>query len=296
MSGKSTYMRQVALIAVLAQAGSFVPARAARLPILDRIFTRVGASDDIAGGQSTFMREMAELTDILHNATEDSLVLLDEVGRGTSTTDGLAIARATTEFVHDEVGATTLFATHYHDLTELVDDLPDAFNLHFTVEKAAGEDGNPDVTFLHRVADGASSSSYGVEVAELAGVPPAVVERAREYVREGAGGAPARGDAGDDGDSDGGETASEAENAPTGESDTSADAQAPTNGRASEGTLAAYVDGIESDDGGEGATTTGAEADVLAELRELDVAQTTPLEALNALDDLKQRLDERDRD
>ncbi|MDS0294023.1 DNA mismatch repair protein MutS [Halogeometricum sp. S3BR5-2] len=292
MSGKSTYMRQVALIAVLAQAGSFVPARAARLPILDRIFTRVGASDDIAGGQSTFMREMAELTDILHNATEDSLVLLDEVGRGTSTTDGLAIARATTEFVHDEVGATTLFATHYHDLTELVEDLPDAFNLHFTVEKAEGEDGNPDVTFLHRVADGASSSSYGVEVAELAGVPPAVVERAREYVRE-SGAIPA--------DANGGEGPDEAEmrtssdDAPAGESDTSADAQAPTNGRASEGTLAAYVDGIESDEGAEGTTTTGAEADVLAELRELDVAQTTPLEALNALDDLKQRLDERDR-
>ncbi|MFB6252133.1 MAG: DNA mismatch repair protein MutS, partial [Halobellus sp.] len=135
MSGKSTYMRQVALICLLAQAGSFVPADAAELPVLDRLFTRVGASDDIAGGQSTFMREMAELTDILHDATEESLVLLDEVGRGTSTADGLAIARATTEFIHDEVGATTLFATHYHDLTDLADDLPDAFNLHFTVSK-----------------------------------------------------------------------------------------------------------------------------------------------------------------
>ncbi|MDS0299888.1 DNA mismatch repair protein MutS [Halogeometricum sp. S1BR25-6] len=294
MSGKSTYMRQVALIAVLAQAGSFVPAREARLPILDRIFTRVGASDDIAGGQSTFMREMAELTDILHDATEESLVLLDEVGRGTSTTDGLAIARATTEFIHDEVGATTLFATHYHDLTELVEDLPNAFNLHFTVEKTEGSDGNPDVTFLHRVADGASSSSYGVEVAELAGVPPAVVERAREYVREGEDATPA--DADGDGGSDGDEArGSPDDDASTGESATPADAQASANGRASEGTLAAYVDGIESDDAADGPSTTDAAADVLADLRALNVAKTTPLEALNALDELKQRLDERDR-
>nr|WP_193363644.1 DNA mismatch repair protein MutS [Halogeometricum pallidum] len=295
MSGKSTYMRQVALVCVLAQAGSFVPARAARLPILDRIFTRVGASDDIAGGQSTFMREMAELTDILHNATGDSLVLLDEVGRGTSTTDGLAIARATTEFVHDEVGATTLFATHYHDLTALVEDLSDAFNLHFTVEKTEGDGGTPDVTFLHRVADGASSSSYGVEVAELAGVPPAVVERAREYVGEGGG------TIGADGDENGDETSgveartSPDDDASAGESDTPVDPQASTNGRASEdGTLAAYVDGIDADGAAGGAATADAEADVLSELRELNVAKTTPLEALNALDELKQRLDERD--
>ena len=305
MSGKSTYMRQVALICVLAQAGSFVPARAARLPMLDRIFTRVGASDDIAGGQSTFMREMAELTDILHNATEDSLVLLDEVGRGTSTTDGLAIARATTEFVHDEVGATTLFATHYHDLTALGEDLPDAFNLHFTVEKTEREGQEPEVTFLHRVADGPSSSSYGVEVAKLAGVPPTVVERAREYVR----------------DADSTETGDE--RGRSGESDTPVAAQTRTNGRADgdgadgddgdstagesddgadgtpatdepgdgprDGTLAAYVDGIEAAEDG---STTDAEDDVLAEIRSLDVAGTTPLEALNALDRLKRRLDD----
>ena len=180
MSGKSTYMRQVALHAVLAQAGSFVPADAASLPTLDRVFTRVGASDDIAGGQSTFMREMTELTAILHGATANSLVLLDEVGRGTATTDGRAIARAAVEFLHDEVGATTLFATHYHDLTTLADDRDRVRNLHFRVanEGAASE----EVTFLHRVAPGAASSSYGVEVAREAGVPTPVVERARALV------------------------------------------------------------------------------------------------------------------
>jgi DNA mismatch repair protein MutS len=177
MSGKSTYMRQVALIVVLAQIGGFVPADAATLPIVDRVFTRVGASDDIAGGQSTFMREMAELTAILHEASPNSLVLLDEVGRGTSTTDGRAIARATVEFLHDEVGATTLFATHYHDLTELAEGYDRVRNLHFAADR---EDG--DVTFLHRIAEGPASSSYGVEVARLAGVPDPVVERARTLV------------------------------------------------------------------------------------------------------------------
>ncbi|SFR50716.1 DNA mismatch repair protein MutS [Halogeometricum limi] len=289
MSGKSTYMRQVALVCILAQAGSFVPAREAHLPILDRIFTRVGASDDIAGGQSTFMREMAELTDILHDATEDSLVLLDEVGRGTSTTDGLAIARATTEFVHDEVGATTLFATHYHDLTALGESLPNAFNLHFTVEKTEREGEEPEVTFLHRVADGASSSSYGVEVAQLAGVPDAVVDRAREFIGES--------------ESDSGTTSDAATTPTDGESDTHAENQLRTNGRTDDGaeprdddspdgTLAAYVDGIEPDDGrGE---TTATEREILDEIRSLDVAGTTPLEALNTLDRLRQRLDDGD--
>jgi DNA mismatch repair protein MutS len=177
MSGKSTYMRQVALTCLLAQIGSFVPAEAAELPVLDRIFTRVGASDDIAGGQSTFMREMTELTEILHDATDNSLVLLDEVGRGTSTADGLAIARATTEFIHDELGAMTLFATHYHGLTSLATEREGIFNLHFAATREGDE-----VTFLHRVAPGASSASYGIEVARMAGVPETVVDRARSVV------------------------------------------------------------------------------------------------------------------
>ncbi|WP_330630940.1 DNA mismatch repair protein MutS [Halocatena halophila] len=172
MSGKSTYMRQIALIQIMAQLGSFVPADRARLPIVDRVFTRVGASDDIAGGQSTFMREMSELSTILHSATPSSLVILDEVGRGTATTDGRAIARATTEFLHDEIGALTLFATHYHELTELADELAAVTNVHFTVDRDGEE-----LTFLHTVLDGAASGSYGVAVARLAGVPDPVIDR-----------------------------------------------------------------------------------------------------------------------
>ena len=177
MSGKSTYMRQVALSSVLAQAGAFVPAESARLPVIDRVFTRVGASDDIAGGRSTFMVEMTELADILAGATDDSLVLLDEVGRGTSTADGFAIARAATEYLHDEVGAFTLFATHHHDLTAVAEALPRARNWHF--EGTRGEEG---VTFDHEVREGAATASYGVDVARMAGVPDPVVERARDLL------------------------------------------------------------------------------------------------------------------
>ena len=177
MSGKSTYMRQVALCCVLAQTGSFVPASLAALPVLDRVFTRVGASDDIAGGRSTFMIEMTELATILTAATDESLVLLDEVGRGTSTADGLAIARAVTEFLHDEVGAYTLFATHHHDLTAAADELAGVANRHFETSR---EDGS--VVFDHELADGPAAASYGVEVAAMAGVPETVVEDAREWL------------------------------------------------------------------------------------------------------------------
>jgi DNA mismatch repair protein MutS len=177
MSGKSTYMRQVALIQILAQMGSFVPAAAAEMSVVDRVFTRVGASDDIAGGRSTFMIEMTELADILENATADSLVLLDEVGRGTSTADGLAIARAITEYLHDEVGALTLFATHHHELTETAAALPNATNLHLDATRAGGE-----VTFDHEVASGPARASYGIEVARMAGVPEPVVDRSRTLI------------------------------------------------------------------------------------------------------------------
>jgi DNA mismatch repair protein MutS len=174
MSGKSTYMRQIALVVVLAQVGSFVPAESAEVEPVDRVFTRIGASDDIAGGRSTFMVEMTELADILGRATDRSLVLLDEVGRGTSTADGLAIARAVTEHLHDEVGAWTLFATHHHELTAVAADLPAACNRHFDAERVGGE-----VSFDHAIRDGPATASYGVEVAGEAGVPDAVVDRAR---------------------------------------------------------------------------------------------------------------------
>ncbi|MCO8254020.1 DNA mismatch repair protein MutS [Haladaptatus sp. AB618] len=183
MAGKSTYMRQVALITILAQVGSFVPADEARLELVDRVFTRVGASDDIAGGRSTFMVEMTELADILQNATDRSLILLDEVGRGTSTTDGFAIARSVTEHVHDEIGAKTLFATHHHDLTYVADDLPNAINLHFAATERDGE-----VVFEHHISEGATMASYGVEVAGLAGVPESVIQRSKELLAEGNGG------------------------------------------------------------------------------------------------------------
>ncbi|WP_136716473.1 DNA mismatch repair protein MutS [Halorientalis salina] len=180
MSGKSTYMRQVALIQLMAQAGSFVPAADAELSLVDRVFTRVGASDDIAGGKSTFMVEMTELADILADATDRSLVLLDEVGRGTSTTDGLAIARAVTEYVHDELGSRTLFATHHHELTDAADALAGVFNLHFAADQRETE-----VSFDHDVRPGPAAASYGVEVASEAGVPDAVVERSRELLDAG---------------------------------------------------------------------------------------------------------------
>jgi DNA mismatch repair protein MutS len=160
--------------------GSFVPADRAALPVLDRIFTRVGASDDIAGGRSTFMREMTELTEILHGATERSLVLLDEVGRGTSTADGRALARAVTEFIHGEVGAFTLFATHFHGLTDVAADLEGVCNLHFTADRSGEE-----VRFVHAVVEGAADGSYGVDVARLAGVPTEVTERARQLLEAG---------------------------------------------------------------------------------------------------------------
>jgi len=271
MSGKSTYLRQTALIAILAQAGSFVPADAARLQVLDRVFTRVGASDDIAGGQSTFMREMVELTEILRAAGEDSLVVLDEVGRGTSTTDGLSIAWAVTEFLHDEIGAMTLFATHYHGLTEIADERPAVFNAHFGARRRDGE-----ITFLHDVQSGPATSSYGVEVARMAGVPEPVVDRSHELL------------------SRGGPTA-------VGEDD-------PEQGTLTEFAAGAAEAGATTADepGGQAGNGDGSGADgnagdvnaahptddeLAARLRELTIAEMTPIEALNALHDLKREVE-----
>jgi DNA mismatch repair protein MutS len=179
MGGKSSLLRQTALIQILGQMGSFVPAKSARLPVLDRVWTRVGASDDLASGRSTFMVEMTETAAILHNATARSLVLLDEIGRGTSTFDGLSIAWAVSEYLHDsaEHAAKTLFATHYHELTELAERLPGSQNYQITATEREGE-----VIFLHRLERGRASKSYGIEVARLAGLPPAVLERAREVL------------------------------------------------------------------------------------------------------------------
>ena len=237
MSGKSTYMRQVALICVLAQLGSFVPAERAELPVIDRVFTRVGASDDIAGGRSTFMVEMTELAGILDEAGTDSLVVLDEVGRGTSTRDGYAIAQAATEYLHDEVGAYTLFATHHHELTDVASSLERASNYHFSAVRTA--DG---VEFEHDLRSGPAGASYGVEVAEMAGVPSPVVDRADDLLEA--------------------------------ESD---DPESPGVGVASAESATA------STDGGRGT--------VLAELESVDLAETTPLEALNLLARLQSEIE-----
>jgi DNA mismatch repair protein MutS len=179
MGGKSTYLRQAALIVIMAQMGSFVPARAVRLGIVDRVFTRIGASDNLARGRSTFMVEMTETAAILHTATARSLILLDEVGRGTSTYDGLAIAWAAVEYLHAHVRAKTLFATHYFELTELAEQLSGVKNYHVSVKETGGS-----VVFLRRVEPGAADRSYGIEVAKLAGLPNEVVIRAREVLAE----------------------------------------------------------------------------------------------------------------
>ena len=181
MAGKSTYMRQVALITLMAQIGSFVPARAARIGIVDRIFTRIGASDDLSAGQSTFMVEMTEVSDILRYATSRSLLILDEIGRGTSTFDGMSIAQAVLEHCADgrKLGAKTLFATHYHELTELEDKLPGVKNYNIAI-KSRGD----DIVFLRKIIPGGADRSYGIEVAKLAGLPEAVVKKARGILKE----------------------------------------------------------------------------------------------------------------
>jgi DNA mismatch repair protein MutS len=178
MGGKSTYMRQTALIAILAHMGSFVPAEALRIGPIDRIFTRIGASDDLAGGRSTFMVEMTETATILHNATEQSLVLMDEIGRGTSTFDGLSLAWAAAHFMGETANAFTLFATHYFELTALAQELPACSNVHLDATEHRGE-----LVFLHSVKPGPANQSYGLQVAALAGVPKEVIRRARAYLK-----------------------------------------------------------------------------------------------------------------
>ncbi len=181
MAGKSTYMRQTALIVLMAQIGSFVPAQKADIGIVDRIFTRVGASDDLASGQSTFMVEMTEVANILKNATSKSLLILDEIGRGTSTFDGLSIAWAVIEHISNTrlLGAKTLFATHYHELTELEGKLSGVNNYCIAVK----EQGD-DIVFLRKIVKGGADKSYGIQVAKLAGVPDTVIQRAKELVEE----------------------------------------------------------------------------------------------------------------
>jgi DNA mismatch repair protein MutS len=177
MAGKSTFIRQVALLTLLAHTGSFVPAAAARIDLVDRIFTRIGASDDLARGQSTFMVEMTETANILNNATERSLIVLDEIGRGTSTFDGLSLAWSIVEYLHNHTGAKTLFATHYHELTELAVRLPRLKNFNVAVREWQDQ-----IVFLRKIVEGGTDKSYGIQVARLAGVPREILERAKQIL------------------------------------------------------------------------------------------------------------------
>ena len=259
MAGKSTYMRQTALIVLMAQIGSFVPADAAKIGLVDRIFTRVGASDDLASGQSTFMVEMTEVANILRNATRNSLLILDEIGRGTSTFDGLSIAWAVVEYISNPklLGAKTLFATHYHELTELEGKLPGVNNYCIAVK----ENGD-DIVFLRKIIQGGADKSYGIQVAKLAGVPDMVIERAKELAEE----------------------------------LTNADITVHVQGGDAEGQKARKAktqkyDQVDMDQ--MSLFDTVSDSDVLKELQKLEVSTMTPLDALNTLYRLQNKLKNR---
>ncbi len=258
MAGKSTYMRQTALIVLMAQLGSFVPAAAADISLVDRIFTRVGASDDLASGQSTFMVEMTEVANILHNATKNSLIILDEIGRGTSTFDGLSIAWAVVEHIVDKknIGAKTLFATHYHELTELEGKLDGVQNYYIAVK----EDGE-DIVFLRKIAKGGADKSYGIQVAKLAGVPENVLKRAREIAINLEGGMQTM--------------------VPVGlaaSQETKADGSAPQQ----EMTQLSIFDAV----------TSFRSEDILFELRDIDLTRVTPMDAINLIYKWQEKLKE----
>ncbi len=254
MAGKSTYMRQSALIVLMAQIGSFVPAKEADIGIVDRIFTRVGASDDLASGQSTFMVEMTEVANILRNATADSLLILDEIGRGTSTFDGLSIAWAVIEYINNQdlIGAKTLFATHYHELTELEGKLPGVHNYCIAVK----EQGD-DIVFLRKIVKGGADKSYGIQVAKLAGVPEAVITRAKELV----------------------EQLGQADIAAT-VKDIAVSSELPAGSNQLEQEQISLFDSVLNDD-------------IIKELQEADISNMTPMEAMNFLYQLQSKINNR---
>ena len=281
MAGKSTYMRQTALIVLMAQIGSFVPAASAQIGVVDRIFTRVGASDDLASGQSTFMIEMTEVANIIRNATRDSLIILDEIGRGTSTFDGLSIAWAVVEYIADTrfLGAKTLFATHYHELTELEGKLESVNNYCIAVK----EQGD-DIVFLRKIIKGGADKSYGIQVAKLAGVPDTILKRARELVEQLS-------------DNDIANRAKDIEvNLESELPDYNYNIEEQTKPRKK--ARRKTQSEIESEQMGQlslfdSNTTNIKTDDIIVELHELDLANTTPIDAMNILYKMQAKLRER---
>ncbi|WP_211062162.1 DNA mismatch repair protein MutS [Heyndrickxia faecalis] len=253
MSGKSTYMRQIALTVILAQIGCFVPAREAELPVFDRIFTRIGAADDLISGQSTFMVEMLEAKNAIANATERSLILFDEIGRGTSTYDGMALAQAMIEYIHDEIGAKTLFSTHYHELTALSAELGKLQNVHVSAMEQNGK-----VVFLHKIKEGPADKSYGIHVAKLAGLPEQVICRAEKILHA-------------------------LENQDNGETQMNPP-------EAAAATEPAQLSFFEEPETPRQKTVEAKERKVLKQIRELDLLEMTPLAAMNALYEIQKKL------
>jgi DNA mismatch repair protein MutS len=280
MAGKSTYMRQTALIVLMAQLGSFVPADSATISIVDRIFTRVGASDDLASGQSTFMVEMTEVANILRNATKNSLLILDEIGRGTSTFDGLSIAWAVVEHISNGaiLGAKTLFATHYHELTELEGRLEGVNNYCIAV-KEQGE----DIVFLRKIVKGGADKSYGIQVAKLAGVPASVLKRASEIVTE----------------LTGNDLALKTQNlsAPSNSAPEDAFIQEElfsNNALGSQGTYGSGKKEKKPKDSNQFSLfSLEGNEDIIAELRDLDITRLTPMDAMNKIYQLQKKIKDR---
>jgi DNA mismatch repair protein MutS len=259
MSGKSTYMRQIALTAILAQIGCFVPASEAELPIFDQVFTRIGAADDLISGQSTFMVEMLEAKNAITNATKDSLILFDEIGRGTSTYDGMALAQAIIEYIHHNIGAKTLFSTHYHELTVLEEELPMLKNVHVSAVEQNGK-----VVFLHKIKEGAADKSYGIHVAQLAELPEDLIKRANEILQ----------------------TFERKENSVTAVKMDERQTENDSSVMLEETQLSFFDEPVKKKQ----AEFSSKEKRVLDNLKELNILDMTPLEALNTLYDLQKKL------
>ncbi|EIJ81413.1 DNA mismatch repair protein MutS [Bacillus methanolicus PB1] len=259
MSGKSTYMRQIALTAILAQIGCFVPASEAVLPIFDQVFTRIGAADDLISGQSTFMVEMLEAKNAITNATQDSLILFDEIGRGTSTYDGMALAQAIIEYIHNRIGAKTLFSTHYHELTVLEEELPKVKNVHVSAVEQNGK-----VVFLHKIKEGAADKSYGIHVAQLAELPEELINRANEILQ----------------------TFEKKEDSETAAKNDDRQTENNINAIIEETQLSFFDEPVKKKHD----KFSSKEKNVLDRLKNLNILDMTPLEALNTLYDLQKKI------